>query len=201
MTRLLTIPSNLPAQLPAPRAPPRTEAARLHQPLPAIPPAPTAASVQALSKADRKEFARQQEIDRRAFQEGGHWLEHVSAHYTEKARRWTSDRAASDANLDLPAAAPAPPPSPFTQPKVPNTYGAGRFTGTPHTCSIDFTAKAPLPAESVDSDESLPAFIPFLPAPATARTSAPSTHVSARALFAPHMAKRARMQYGPEETH
>ncbi|KAJ1415976.1 hypothetical protein B484DRAFT_401306, partial [Ochromonadaceae sp. CCMP2298] len=37
---------------------------------------PLPASVQALSAPERKEFQRQQEIDRRAFQEGGHWLNH-----------------------------------------------------------------------------------------------------------------------------
>ncbi|KAJ1412487.1 hypothetical protein B484DRAFT_402290 [Ochromonadaceae sp. CCMP2298] len=40
------------------------------------------ATVQALSALERKEFQRQQEIDRRAFQEGGHWLNHVSARYS-----------------------------------------------------------------------------------------------------------------------
>jgi hypothetical protein len=72
MTRLLTVPSNLPAQLPPPRAPPTAEMVPSLQLPDTISPAPTKASVQALSAPERKEFQRQQEIDRRAFQEGGH---------------------------------------------------------------------------------------------------------------------------------
>jgi hypothetical protein len=197
MTRLLTIPSNLPAQLPASRAPPRTEVPGLRQPLSTIPTAPTAADIQALSTEERKIFARQQEIDRRAFQEGGHWLKHVSDHYTEIASMWASERAASDATLDLRTATPAHPLSPFPQPKVFNTYGAGRLAGAAHKCSIDITAKGPNRAESVDSDESLPELTADHPAPAGTRTAAPSSHVPARSVFGPPIAKRARMQYGP----
>ncbi|KAJ1382254.1 hypothetical protein B484DRAFT_461919, partial [Ochromonadaceae sp. CCMP2298] len=157
-------------------------------------------SVQALSAPERKEFQRQQEIDRRAFQEGGHWLDHVSARYSVKAARWTAERAASDTSLGLPTPPARPPLSPFTQPKIPNTYGAGRLTDATHKCAIDVTATGPSHAESVDSDDSLPEPSTGQPTSTTARTSAPSTHVSSRSLFAAPMAQRARMQYGPPET-
>jgi hypothetical protein len=178
MTRLLTIPSNLPAQLPTPRAPPTTGVTDLRQFFSTIPTAPTAADIHALSTEERKIFVRQQEIDRRAFQEGDHWLKHVSDRYTEKASRWTSDRVVSDATLGLPTAAPALPLSPFPQPKVPNTYGAGRLAGTAHKCFIDVTANAPSRAETSPSLSFSPTTKPL---PTLAQP--PSRHKSLPARF------------------